>query len=197
MNGGKEEEVLLKSKEVKEDNDWSHDGRFLFYTAADPKTKFDIWVLPLKGNKTPFPFLATEFYESKAAISPDGRWVAYTSNETGRSGSEVYVRSFAMNSDGTAVKTGGKWQVSKAGGFGSRWRADGRELYYRGGGGVMAVEIATVPSFRAGKSQTLGFDPQWAFTPSADGQRFLVQADVNGKPDPHEVILNWQAALKK
>jgi len=193
VNGGKEEEILLKSKEVKEGNDWSRDGRFLFYSAADPKT--NICVLPLEGNKKPVPFLATEFYESSPAISPDGRWVAYNSNESGRT--EVYVRSFAMSADGTAVNAGGKWQISKEGGGGPRWRADGRELYYRQGHTIMAVEITTDPSFRAGKLQPLGVDTQVAWTAAPDGQRFLVQAFMNGGRDPHEVILNWQSALKK
>ena len=86
-------------------------------------------MLPLEGDKKPVPFLVTEFNEGQARFSPDGHWVAYTSDESGHY--EVYVRSFSMNSAGTAVEAGGKWQISNGYGRQPRWRGDGRELYYR------------------------------------------------------------------
>src|SRR5882672_969779 len=201
VSGGKDAELLLKSSEAPYAESWSRDGRFLLYGVVDPKTEWDIWVLPLEGDKKPVPFLVTEFNEARARLSPDGHWVAYSSNESGQN--EIYVRSFAMNSGGTAVEAGGKWQISNGYGGQPRWRGDGRELYYRARDGqVMAVEIATNPEFKAGKPQPLGFlagDTTWDCT--ADGRRFLVATPrTTGKgdrPEPYTVILNWQSGLKK
>jgi Tol biopolymer transport system component len=193
-NGVKDEEVLLKSSEDKLATSWSRDGRFLLYTAVHPKTKSDIWVLPLEGNRKPVPFLITEFNERQSRFSPDGRWVAYTSDESGQD--EVYVRPFSMNSAGTTVEVSGKWPISNGQGIEPRWRGDGRELFYRSRGGrVMAVEIATKLAFRAGSPQSLGSLPG-AWDSAADGKRFLVLASKSG-PQPYTVVLNWQAGLKK
>jgi eukaryotic-like serine/threonine-protein kinase len=149
-SGLRDAELLLKSSGAPQADSWSRDGRLLLYGVLDPKTKWDIWVLPLEGDKRPVPFLVTEFNEGRAHLSPDGHWVAYYSNESGHY--EIYVRSFTMNSAATAAEVGGKWQISNGYGRQLRWRGDGRELYYTGGdGSVMAVEIATNPMFRAGK----------------------------------------------
>ena len=203
-DGAKDEEVLLKSSEDKFATSWSRDGRLLLYTVVHPKTKEDIWVLPLEGGRKPVPFLITEFNERQARFSPDGHWVAYTSDESGQR--EVYVRSFSMNSAGTAVEVGGKWPISNGPGADPRWRGDGRELYYRYYSSqrerLLAVEIATHPAFRAGEPQPLGV---FAFTSvsgglqwdsAADGRRFLSLADKSA-PQPDTVVLNWQAGLKK
>jgi serine/threonine protein kinase/Tol biopolymer transport system component len=195
-NGVKDEEVLLKSSEDKYATSWSRDGRFLLYTVVHPKTKSDIWMLPLGGDKKPLPFLSTEFSVHQACFSPDGHWVAYVSNESGHQ--EVYVRSFSMNSTGTSVEAGGKWQISNGFGVDPRWRNDGRELYYRlFDGNVMAVEIATKPEFRAESLQHFGLViPREAMWDSvADGSRFL--APNVDRPEAYTVVLNWQAALKK
>jgi Tol biopolymer transport system component len=195
-SGVKSEEVLLKSAENKTPTSWSPDGRFLLYSVANSKTKSDIWVLPMSGGGTPMPFLVTEFNEATARFSPDGHFVAYTSNESGQS--EVYVRSFSLNPSGTAVETGGKWPVSP--GYQPRWRRDGRELFYTSSAGkLMAVEIETKPAFRVGSPHMLpvpqtGFDQVWDVT--ADGKRFLRLAEPDG-PNPCNVIVNWQAGLKK
>jgi len=199
VSGVKDEEILLKSSEAKYATSWSRDGSLLLYTVVSPKTKHDIWVLPLEGDKKPVPFQITEFEEVAAHFSPDGHWVTYTSNESGHS--EVYVRSFSMNSAGTAVEPGGKWQISN-GGTDPAWRGDGRELYYRSpDGSLMAVEIGTNPTFRAGKPQplgtllrSLGRSLPWDFT--SDGRRFLAPAGRRGS-EPYTVVLNWQAGLKK
>jgi len=105
-----------------------------------------------------------------------------------------------MNADGTAVKHGGKWQISNGGGLTPRWRGDGRELYYRARDRrVMAVAIATEPEFRPGKPEPLGFfaslGDMWDCT--ADGRRFLVVTAKGKDQAPFTVVLNWQAALKK
>jgi Tol biopolymer transport system component len=186
--------MLLKSSEDKHATSWSSDGRFLLYTVTHPGTKGDIWVLPLDSDQKPVPFLITEFNERNAHFSPDGHWVAYTSDESGQD--EVYVRSFSMNSAGTTVEVSGKWPISNGRGTDPRWRGDGRELFYRSPDGrVMAVEIATKPAFRAGSPQSLG-TLTGAWDPAADGKRFLALASKSG-PQPYTVVLNWQAALKK
>jgi Tol biopolymer transport system component len=162
---------------------------------AHPKTKNDLWVLPLDNDKKPVPFLSTKFNERQARFSPDGHWVAYTSDESGQD--EVYVRSFSMNSAGTAVEAGGKWPISNGFGADPRWRGDGRELYYRSrGGGRLAVEIATNPAFRTGNPQPLGLLTFASWDSAADGRRFLSLANNSG-PQSYTVVLNWQAGLKK
>jgi serine/threonine protein kinase/Tol biopolymer transport system component len=206
VNGAKDAELLLKSSGFASADSWSRDGRFLLYQVVDPKTNWDIWVLPLEGDKKPIPFLVTEFKEHDARFSPDGHWVAYDSNESGNY--EIYVRSFAMNSAGTAVEAGSKWQISKGYGDQPCWRGDGRELYYRAQDGeVMAVEIVTNPKFKPGKPQPLGFTPPTSSTAgylwdaTADGHRFLVAAPktvpTSNAGEPYTVILNWQASLKE
>ena len=196
-SGEKDEEVLLKSSEDKTATSWSRDGRFLLYTVLHPKTKNDIWVLQMEGGKKPVPFLITEFNEQNARFSPDGHWVAYVSDESGRS--EIYVRSFSMNSTGTAVEPGSKWPISSGGGGQPRWRNDGRELYYASPDAkLMAVEIATSPVFRAGQPQPLGpAVPEGVWDSTADGKRLLISRLKTTKPEPYTVILNWQSALKK
>jgi Tol biopolymer transport system component len=194
-NGGKDEELMLDSSETKLPTSWSPDGRFLLYTAIHPKTKMDIWLLPLAGDSKPVPFQVTDFNERTARFSPDGKWVSYTSDETGQE--EVYVRSFSMNAGGTSVEVGGKWPISNGFGVEPRWRGDGRELYYRSRGGrMMAVEIAAKPSFRAGSPQLLGgltLTTLWDST--ADGKRFLNLTAKSGPP--YTVMMNWQSGLKK
>ncbi|MEO8052631.1 MAG: protein kinase, partial [Acidobacteriota bacterium] len=195
VNGVQDEEVLLNSSEEKHPTSWSRDGRFLLYTVIHPKTKSDIWILPMQGDRKPVPFLHTEFNERQARFSADGHWVVYTSDESGQD--EVYVRSFSMNSAGTAVETGSKWPISNGLGAAPHWRADGREIYYRSrGGALMAVEIATKPTFRAGNPQPLGNLPLPAWDSAADGKRFLGVAYVSGQQG-YTVVLNWQAGLKK
>jgi Tol biopolymer transport system component len=198
-SGANDAELLLKSPELKYATSWSRDGRFLLYTVIDPKPKADIWLLPLDSDKKPVPFPITQFNQQEASFSPDGHLVAYVSNESGRD--EVYVRSFSLNSAGTAVEARGKWQISNGGGTEPAWRSDGRELHYRNtrDGRIMTVEIATSPAFRAGKPQPLGLVvPQGAaWDSTGDVKRFLVAAPRSGKPEPYTVVLNWQAALKK
>ena len=195
-DGGKDQEVLLTSGEDKYGQSWSRDGRFLLYIVNDPKTRRDVWVLPLEGDRKPVPYLNTEFQERNAHFSPDGRWVAYNCDESGHM--EVYVRSFSMNSDGT-VAAGVKWQISNGIGMGASWRGDGKELFYwtdKGAG--MAVEMATTPEFKPGKPQPLGIPPFFSpRTAAADGQRFLLPAPTSNKPQPYTVVLNWQTDLKK
>jgi hypothetical protein len=149
--------------------------------------------LPTFGDKKPVPFLKTRFAELMPVFSPDGRYLAYQSNESGRS--EVYVQSFPG--------PGGKWQISTAGGVEPHWRADGRELYYRSPDQkVMAVEVQTGSVLTAGTAQPLfqgRFDMSVArdrFLPTVDGKRFLTVAPLGREAmTPTTVVLNWNAEL--
>jgi eukaryotic-like serine/threonine-protein kinase len=195
-DGGKDEELLLKSGEDKAATSWSPDGRFVLYVVNDPKTGRDVWMLPLEGDRKPVPFLNTAFQERNPHFSPDGRWVAYNSDESGHM--EVYVRSFSMNSDGSIAK-GAKWQISNGIGMDPRWCGDGRELYYwtdRGAG--MAVEISSSPKFNPGKPHPLGMPPLLSpRNATNDGQRFLMPVPKSSQPEPYTVVMNWQAGLKR
>jgi Tol biopolymer transport system component len=197
------EELLLQSGHVKSASDWSRDGRFLLYTDQDPKTRSDIWYLPdpLKpGSKQPVKFLATESNEGEPQFSPDGKWVAYFSNE---SGNDVYVRPFPSGA--------GQWRVSTNTGRDPRWSRDGKELFYLEYSGpfarVMAVPVRLgpggTPEFGVPRKLFeyrgfgLGFTPlsnSFAYSPSPDGQRFLVNRDADTAEPVINVITNWQKA---
>lgn len=191
------DEALLKSDNRKTPWDWSADGRFILYNEQDPKTNADLWALPLSGDQKPFPFLPTEFAEMHAQFSPDGKWVAYTSNESGTW--QVYVRRFP--------DTGDKWPVSTSGGAQPRWRRDGRELFYISADKkLMAVEVkmdgaafeASVPKalFDLRVPGVLPGPWNW-YTVSKDGQRFLVVTNLEEATAPTTVVLNWTAELKR
>jgi eukaryotic-like serine/threonine-protein kinase len=201
-DGSAEEELLVKSDELKQPEDVSRDGRFLLYLSIGPKTKPDLWVLPLTGGRKPFPFLRTEFAEHSAKFSPDGHWVAYTSDESGRD--EVYVRKFSPDETADASETGGKWQVSYDGGNEPLWGLDGKQLYYLAlDAKVMVAGVATSPSFEAGKPMVLFQAPprRGVYTGhyTIDGKRFLFLAPAEQASQaqaPFTIVLNWQAALK-
>jgi eukaryotic-like serine/threonine-protein kinase len=203
-NGAEGQQVLLKLDRSATPTSWSSDGRYLLYTSTTAATKDDLWVLPIEGDKKPQPFLRTEFNERDARFSPDGRWVAYTSDESGRE--EVYVRPFLQTTDGKTAAAGAKWLISSAGGIQPRWRRDGKELFYAApNADVMAVAITTQPAFEAGIPKALFQMPvaggpaigsKWDVT--ADGQRFLIAAPAAASATtPFTVVLNWQAGLKK
>jgi hypothetical protein len=196
LSGTDQSEVLLKSSTPKGPEDWSLDGRFILYNNLDPKTnKLDLWVLPLLGDRQPMPFLQTQFDERQGQFSPNGRWVAYVSDESGRY--EVYVQSFPS--------PGGKWPVSNHGGTEPRWRRDGKELYYLATDRkLMAVEVKGNSTFEAGVPKALfappplqpGFHLVSNYDVTADGQRFLIRTLVkNPASEPIVVILNWTAEL--
>ena len=190
-----DETLLVKSDETKVACDWSPDGRYIAFFSRGKETGWDIWVLPTFGDKKPVPFLKTRFAELQPVFSPDGRYLAYQSNESGRS--EVYVQSFPG--------PGGKWQISTAGGVEPHWRVDGRELYYRSPDQkVMAVEVQTGSVLTAGTAQPLfqgRFDMSVArdrYLPTADGKRFLTVAPLGREAmTPTTVVLNWNAELGK
>ncbi len=190
VSGAGREEQLLQSELSIFATDWSRDGRYLLYRQNDPKTISDLWVLPLTGERKPLPFLQTRFDERDGKFSPDGRWIAYFSDESSRY--EVWVQSFPAGM--------GKWQVSTNGGISPRWRRDGRELYYVSNDGkLMAVEVRPGATFQMGAPQAL-FDAHGAtsFDAASDGGKFLMAIpDERASDQPVQIMLNWPAALKK
>ena len=202
-NGAGEEKVLLSSQEGKRATDWSRDGRFLLYMQDGAHTRVDVWVLPMEGpdgKGKPVPLLQTPFQEAEATFSPDTRWVAYTSDESGRL--EVYVRPFLAAGPSGAPELGeGKWQISKDGATGTWWRNDGKELLFLGRDGMLsAVEVSTAPTFHVGPPQPLFRLPAGtvAVTGSADAKRFLLAVPAEPeRAEPITVMLNWEAALRK
>jgi eukaryotic-like serine/threonine-protein kinase len=198
-NGAGDEELLLRSDSAKIPTGFSPDGRFLVYAVLDPGTEFDLWVLPLFGDRRPFPYLRTPAAEIGGQISPNGRWMVYASNESGAY--EVYVRPFPI--------APGKWQISRDGGSQPRWRRDGKELFYISNDRrIMAVDVrADLSAFEAGVPRALfdahvsnieGSNPWSQYAVSADGQRFLVNRLVTeGPSSPITVMINWPAVGKK
>jgi dipeptidyl aminopeptidase/acylaminoacyl peptidase len=205
-NGTGQDELLFQSATNKRVNDWSRDGRFIVFSNQDPKTKSDLWALPVTpgrpGGRIPIPLLTSEFSERMGQISPDSRWLAYVSDESGRA--EVYVQAF---SPGNPAKAG-KLQISTAGGSQPRWRGDGKELFYFAPDRkLMVTEVkSTGDLFDRSAPQALfemllnpsnltGLD----YAPSADGRKFLVAAEPEGNTEapPLTVVVNWQAVLKK
>jgi eukaryotic-like serine/threonine-protein kinase len=197
-SGSGQDELLLSTANTKRADQWSRDGRFIVYSEIDPKTKSDIWVLP--ADRKPIPFLRTEFNELHGQISPDGHWMAYTSDESGQR--EVYVRPFPASE--------GLWRISTAGGEQPRWRGDGKELFFAGADGkMMAVAVKAVtepkPSFEAG-APAPRFEAHIAVTVAngvfqydvtADGKRFLVATTAGTSTPPLNVVVNWSAGFKK
>jgi eukaryotic-like serine/threonine-protein kinase len=195
--GAGEEQRLSDGPGVKCVMDWSPDGRHLLYSELG--RSFDLWLLPLDGG-SPVPLLETPFDEFDGQFSPDGQWIAYTSNESGRN--EVYVTAF--RDPGAAFR--GRWPVSNHGGRAPRWRADGKELFYLAAGSraVMAADIRTAPDgIETGTPREL-FDASipaeagdwlYPYDVAADGERFLIQEPAETTSSPLTVVLNWQTKL--
>jgi Tol biopolymer transport system component len=176
---------------------WSPDGRYLVFEQNFEKTGWDLWLLPLQGDHKPIPYLCTPFDEMSGAVSPDGRWLAYNSDETGTP--EVYVRSFPDPAE--------KFRISVSGGSGAQWSSDGREMliwtadpFYSTVGPIYAVDVQTAPTFKAGTPRLL-FTPRQdilGITATSDLKRFLTAVPVEGEAPPSiTVTTNWQAVLKR
>jgi Tol biopolymer transport system component/predicted Ser/Thr protein kinase len=188
-SGVAQDEALDKAQ-PRDPSDWSRDGHYIIEVARDPGTKADIWVLPLFGDRKPFPFLQTEFNEVGAKLSPNGQWLAYQSDETRRN--EVYVQTFPT--------PGRRVQVSTNGGSSPVWSRDGKELFFIGADQkMMAVEVKNGGKFgvpRALFDTRLGGLP-FAFDVSKDG-RFLIPTLVEQAASvPMTVVVDWTAGLKK
>jgi dipeptidyl aminopeptidase/acylaminoacyl peptidase len=193
-----EQKLLTTNGGLIKTTDWSPDGRFLLYAATDPTTRWDVWLVPL-DNPKPVPFARTGFNEEQGRFSPNGRWIAYVSNESGTN--EVYVRALATDFSGGSAAAGGRMLVSRDGGTAPRWRGDGNELFYLAPNGKMiAVAVTTHQEFQAGPSTPLFQTPPGAIVGdvTADGKRFLLVTPVGQSASaPFTVVLNWMAGLKK
>jgi Tol biopolymer transport system component len=197
-------ERLSTSESSQTPNSWSPDGQLLAFVEVTPATGIDIWVLKLGDTsagsgqvRKAQPFLQTRFNETAPRFSPDGHWLAYMSDESGRF--EIYVQPYPG--------PGGKWQISAEGGREPVWNPNGRELFYRSDDKMMAVEITTQPRFSVGKPRVL-FEGHYQPTPvtypaydvSPDGQRFLMLKPVEQEqaaPTQINVVLNWFEELKQ
>jgi Tol biopolymer transport system component/tRNA A-37 threonylcarbamoyl transferase component Bud32 len=200
---GTDSPVAIVTGDVVEASDWSRDGKYLLVKPGDLRSApGDVWVMPVADPPRQFPLVASRFAEYHARFSPDGRWVAYVSNESGRE--EVYVTAFAPpvaseapDARGRDTKRPGRWQVSTAGGVLPRWKGDGAELYYLGPDRrVMAARVeAHGASFVVQHVDPLfQADPKpvgWRYDVFPDGQRFIVDTVGSGQDAPLVVVLNW------
>jgi len=187
--GGGAGKPLLELPGVETPEDVSSDGASLLYTEADRTTGDDIWILPLSGDRKPVPILRNRFEENEPRLSPDGRWIAYFSDESGSS--EVYVAA----RDGSS-----KTRISRDGGVSPRWRRDGRELFFRAPGGrflAAAVREGATPAI--GPPAELFRRPGGviSYDVAPDGQRFLVSERVKPPSPPITVLVNWPALLSE
>jgi Tol biopolymer transport system component/predicted Ser/Thr protein kinase len=195
-DGAGSDQLVQESKIVQRATAWPADGRFLLYEQGDP-AKAQIWAMPLTGDRKSFPFVQTPPWAYDGHFSPDGRWVSYTSRETGRD--EIYVAPFPG--------PGGKWQVSTNGGHWARWRRDGKELFFLAPDNtLMAAEVnAKGSNFGLGAVRSL-FRVNWAnpggynqctYDVSADGQRILAAVAGEGEAaSPITLVVNWTALLQ-
>jgi len=191
-DGSGPEERLVAGPNFLHPYSFSADGRFLAYSDQHPKTDSDIWVLPMEGERKPQPFLRTPFQEMFPALSPDGRWIAYQSNESGRP--EIYLQPFPG--------PGGRIQISTDGAWTPLWASTGRELFYLNAEKVMAVPIETKPTIRAGAPRVM-FQLATIFTghpydhsPNAERFVFITPSEQQGASAQIYVVLNWFEELK-
>jgi eukaryotic-like serine/threonine-protein kinase len=193
------EQILLRSQGPSFPTDWSLDGKLIIYQYGSPLAVFtnsDLWVLPLNDDRKKTPYVQTQFNESGGRLSPDGKWMAYASDESGNQ--EVYVQSFP--------NPGSKLRISLGGGSHPRWRRDGRELFYIASDeNLMAVPIKPGPTFEAGSPKTLfetrlndfhGTRNDYAAT--SDGQRFLINTRTEDKASSQIVVVtNWLEGARR
>ena len=196
-SGAGDGELLFASDSDKAATDWSRDGRFITFTQLGVNgTGADLWILPMSGDRKPYELLATQFNEGNGMFSPDGRWLAYQSDESGTD--EIYITPFPRAS--------GKWQVSQGGGEAPSWRSDGLAVYYATPDGRLmeasvtartsAVEVGTPHEFS--KAQITGFGSHnWNYAVVPKGDRVLVVRSVQTAPTPLTLVTNWSAGLRR
>jgi Tol biopolymer transport system component len=195
---GAEEVVLPPNGRVRHLNDWSRDGGLLLYAEENEKRKSDLWVVPVGGGRKPEVVLNSEFNETQGQFSPDGKWIAYVSDETGQP--RVYIQPFPP---GTG--TGGKIAVAGDSSRMPRWRRDGKELFYLAlgvAGAVTAVDFASgAAAIPRQLFQLAAFTSDWrqfTWDVSPLGDRFLLNAVPRTQGSaPLTVVLNWQQMLEE
>lgn len=175
-------------------SDWSPDGRYLVYYRTDTNSRVQLWILPMFGAQKPFAFLHSEFNQSQGQFSPDGKWMAYVSDESGVP--QIYVTSFPNPS--------GIRQISAAGGSQPRWRRDGKELFYLAiDGQLMAVTVKIGQTFEVEAPRVLfqtrlpAVELRQTYSVSPDGQKFLLALPAETASQSVILVQNWQSALKK
>jgi Tol biopolymer transport system component/tRNA A-37 threonylcarbamoyl transferase component Bud32 len=192
-SGNAMEERLTDGPNPKVPTDWSRDGRFLLYEERDAKGIMSSWELPLEGDRKPVPLLQSGFSQTQPQLSPDGKWIAYTSDESGSV--EVFLQTFPPS--------GGKWQVSTKGGREPRWRGDGKEIDYYSGNGIWAAPVQSAGGrVQIGAAERLFSairltGPEYSYDVAPDGKRFLLIQPVARDNSALTVIANWQSSLKK
>jgi Tol biopolymer transport system component len=191
------EEELLASSVDKNVEDWASDGRSILFNTFETAARGDLFLLPLEGDRRPRDFLKSPANEQMATIAPNGRWIAYTSSETG--GYQIYVQPSPLSG-----APPGKWQVSTDPGTEPRWRRDGRELYYRNRDAIMAVPVKTDgQTFESGAPAKLfdaphGRSQRNTYDVSPDGQRFILEVfETSNAIEAPVVLANWTGLLKR
>ncbi|MGE5277433.1 MAG: protein kinase domain-containing protein [Acidobacteriota bacterium] len=189
---GGEQTLFHEEGTVVSPDDWSRDGRFLVFEYIGPgaRTKTDIWILPLFGDRKAYPFVATGFDELGASFSPDGRWLSYISEESGRT--ELYAVPFPG--------PGGKWQISTNGAVGGVWASNGREIIYGDGTTAMSVDVKPGPSgLEIGPPKPLFKPPPFtAITASPDFERILLAVLPEGTAESRvALVASWTAGLAR
>jgi Tol biopolymer transport system component len=178
-------------------SDWSSDGAWVAYSATTTRTGFDVWAFPIGADRKPVLVARSPFNEMQGVMSPDSRWIAYASDESGRY--EVYVQAFPAGKE--------RWTISNNGGSQPRWSRQGRELMYlQPDGTLMSATTQVGQTFSASAPAALfktvlptAVNPyRWGYVPSADGERILIAQPVEGSVKPAiTVVTNWQALLKR
>ncbi len=185
---GGNEKLLYKSRESKRATSWSADGRYLLYNAQ--AAKYGIWLLRMEGEVAPQPIGLTtgRFNQRDGVFSPDAKWIAYVSDESGAG--EVYLQSFSAAA--ASLENGPKVLISRGGGTRPRWRADGKELFYRASNGrLMSVALSTSP-LQPSVPKSLFWMEGARWDPTPDGKRFLIVVPMDKALQPFTVVLNWQ-----
>jgi Tol biopolymer transport system component len=190
------EATLVESTQTKAVASWSHDGRYMLFTAKDEKIGSKLWVLPLFDKRPSYLAVQRDFEQYTGSLSPDSQWIVYESTDSGRS--EVYVQRFSESGD--------RWQISLEGGADPRWRSDGKEIFYIAPDGtLMASTISVlaggkqieprkpVPLFQT--NLTVGGGKEHGYAVTRDGQRFLLPIPVDKTVPPITILLNWSGNL--
>jgi Tol biopolymer transport system component len=194
------EELVIRRDGSEIPVSWSRNGRYIVFSSlkSGPQPGSDTWLLEMAADRKASPFIESPFDKAQARISPDGRWIAYVTDDSGAY--QIVVQSFPD-------PNGGKWQITAQGGIEPKWRRDGRELYYLGfDGRLMSLPVKSDPTFEAGTPTPLFQTPlavsrtqpprDRRYDVAADG-RFLVAAPEGASSSSVTAIVNWVAGLPK